>query len=176
MLISGDHIRSAKGTKSGAENHLNILREKIRRALPKAKKAVLVMGLPGSGKSTAARGLDSRTSLVIDTCALTALHRRTKIAHEKAAREPNDCCEEATDATTCALGVPLELFFCSVPPVELPLEQPLELWVSARLSARPVARPVARPSAQPLLLLVFPSHVAYFEHVASQHEEMCMGS
>ena len=81
---------------------MNILREKIRRALPKAKKAVLVMGLPGSGKSTAARGLDSRTSLVIDTCALTALHRRTIIALAKAARVPIDCCVVATDAATCA--------------------------------------------------------------------------
>ena len=98
MILSGDDIPQAKRThrrtgssKIAAVAHLRRLRKRTREAMAAARSVVLIMGLPGAGKSTHAATVDGPGVLVIDSCAATPAHREPLIAAAKRAKVPIDC-------------------------------------------------------------------------------------
>ena len=98
MIISGDQIAQknrphARGgtSKHAAKKHLAALRSETRAAVEKSRAVVLIMGLPGAGKSTHAAKIDAAGVLVIDTCAPTPAHREPLIRAARRAKIPIDC-------------------------------------------------------------------------------------
>ncbi|MBH05195.1 MAG: hypothetical protein CMJ20_02620 [Phycisphaeraceae bacterium] len=108
MIISGDkiaqknrpHVRGAT-SKHAAKKHLAALRAETRAAVEKSRSVVLIMGLPGAGKSTHAAAIDAPGLLVIDTCAPTPAHREPLIRAARRAKIPIDCVFIDTPIRVC---------------------------------------------------------------------------
>ena len=113
MIISGDkiaqknrpHVRGGT-SKHAAKKHLAALRAETRAAIKKARSVVLIMGLPGAGKSTHAAAIDAPGLLVIDTCAPTPAHREPLIRAARCAKIPIDCVFVNTPIRTCEIRRP----------------------------------------------------------------------
>ena len=108
MIVSGDkimqkdraHVRG-RSSKKAAVTHLARLRSEVREAVSNARSIILIMGLPGAGKSTLAADLDAPSVLVIDTCAPTTGHREPLIRAAKNAKKPIDCYHVKTPIEIC---------------------------------------------------------------------------
>lgn len=107
MIISGDDIPQnlkthdrSKSTRRGAARHATQIAQNITAGLRHARRAVLVCGLPGSGKSTHAAKIDRAGLLVIDTCAATSRARQRIAGLCAAAGVPVDCVMMRASAET----------------------------------------------------------------------------
>jgi len=113
MIISGDkiaqknrpHVRGGT-SKHAAKKHLAALRAETRAAIKKARSVVLIMGLPGAGKSTHAAKIDAPGLLVIDTCAPTPAHREPLIRAARRAKIPIDCVLVCAPLKLCEIRRP----------------------------------------------------------------------
>ena len=89
MIISGEKI--ARGSRA---------------AIAKARAVVLIMGMPGAGKSTHAAVIDAPGLLVIDTCAPTPAHREPLIRAARRAKIPIDCVLVCAPLKLCEIRRP----------------------------------------------------------------------